>query len=99
MGPYWRKFGGRVQMDQIMHAADLNYWDLSFLQKHANSNDRNMLCWPSVLGQCRRPGCTCIHEKGVDLPEGFVKRSVVEAQGRRQLGFEHTECIAYRTVE
>ena len=44
MGPYWQKFGGQVQLDQITEAANTKYWDLSFLNKHANANDRNTLC-------------------------------------------------------
>ena len=67
-------------MDQIMHAADLNYWDLPFLQKHANPQEKNTLCWPSVLGECRRLGCAFIHEKGVDLPGGFIEEACLKLE-------------------
>ena len=43
MGPYSKKFGGRVKLDQIMPAANINYWDLLFLNTHADANGRNTL--------------------------------------------------------
>ena len=78
MRPYWQKFGGRVRLVQIMQVAGINIWDLPFLNKHADGNGRNKLCWPNVPGYCTRGNCWFIHEKVRDLPEAFVKKACLK---------------------
>ena len=80
MGPYWPTFGGRVQLDQLMQAANNNIWDLQFLIKHADRNGRNKWCWPDVLGYCTRRDCAFIHERGRDLPEAFDKEGCLKLE-------------------
>ena len=80
MGTYWQKFGGRVRLDQIMQAANINILDLPFPNKYANGNGRNKLCWPSVLVRCTRRNCEFIHEKGRDLTEAFVEEACLKLE-------------------
>ena len=71
MKPYFDKFGTRVQLNDICTGANTRINQLPYLNRFIVEN-RNMLCYPYLLGHCSYNKCRFEHPPTHELPTGFI---------------------------
>jgi hypothetical protein len=69
--------GLRVQLNEILHAANKRITDLPTIPKCVN-NGRPFVCWVHILGQCRFPNCAFKngHVSHSSIPDAFAEEVV-----------------------
>ena len=71
MKPYFDKLGTRIQLADICTAANTRINQLPYLNRYIVGN-KNMLCYPFLLGYCSHANCRFDHPPTRDIPTGFI---------------------------
>lgn len=78
MTPYYRKFGGRVNVTRVLEAGGITHRNLPYLNRYVRGG-QNMLCYNHLLGRCNfGPQCARYegHIDGRDVPNDFADACV-----------------------
>ena len=78
MAEYVAKKGYRIQLTEILDAANKRITDLPTLPDYINSQNRPFICWAFVLGRCLYHFCS-FHKGHITkehIPDDFVDKVV-----------------------
>jgi hypothetical protein len=78
MADYVASWGLRVQLNEILNAANKHITDLPTIPEYVNSG-RPFVCWAHILGRCQFPNCAFKngHIPRSSIPDAFAEGVVI----------------------